>query len=114
MALTPRAEGNCPNAYAYAFDESSGTALWTCDSGLNADYTLTFCPVNSPLVPRRSTNAVINPSASGSSTPSGASGSGATVSPSDAARPGNDATRQTLALPWLCAVGVIILGLVAF
>ncbi|KAL5514561.1 hypothetical protein ACEPAG_1877 [Sanghuangporus baumii] len=35
---------NCPNAYAYAFDESSGTALWTCDSGLNADYTLTFCP----------------------------------------------------------------------
>ena len=38
------AEGNCPNAYAYAFDESSGTALWTCDSGLNADYTLTFCP----------------------------------------------------------------------
>ncbi|KAL4242727.1 Thaumatin family protein [Abortiporus biennis] len=37
-------KGNCPNAYAYAFDESSGTALWTCDSGLNADYTLTFCP----------------------------------------------------------------------
>lgn len=37
-------EGNCPNAYAYAYDESSGTALWTCDSSLNADYTLTFCP----------------------------------------------------------------------
>ncbi|CAL1710247.1 unnamed protein product [Somion occarium] len=37
-------KGNCPNAYAYAFDESSGTALWTCDSNLNADYTLTFCP----------------------------------------------------------------------
>ncbi|EDR10333.1 thaumatin-like protein [Laccaria bicolor S238N-H82] len=37
-------KGNCPNAYAYAFDESSGTALWTCNSGLNADYTLTFCP----------------------------------------------------------------------
>jgi hypothetical protein len=37
-------KGNCPNAYAYAFDESSGTALWTCDSGLNANYTLTFCP----------------------------------------------------------------------
>ncbi|THH05786.1 hypothetical protein EW145_g4547 [Phellinidium pouzarii] len=35
---------NCPDAYAYAYDESSGTALWTCDSGLNADYTLTFCP----------------------------------------------------------------------
>ncbi|KAH9846701.1 thaumatin family-domain-containing protein [Lenzites betulinus] len=37
-------KGTCPNSYAYAFDESSGTALWTCDSGLNADYTLTFCP----------------------------------------------------------------------
>lgn len=37
-------KGNCPNAYAYAFDESSGTALWTCDSNLNVDYTLTFCP----------------------------------------------------------------------
>ncbi|KIJ56338.1 hypothetical protein M422DRAFT_57689 [Sphaerobolus stellatus SS14] len=37
-------KGNCPNAYAYAFDESSGTALWTCDSSKQADYTLTFCP----------------------------------------------------------------------
>ncbi|KAF8878090.1 thaumatin-like protein [Infundibulicybe gibba] len=37
-------KSNCPNSYAYAFDESSGTALWTCDSGLAADYTLTFCP----------------------------------------------------------------------
>ncbi|KAI0772744.1 Osmotin thaumatin-like protein [Trametes elegans] len=37
-------KGNCPNAYAYAYDESSGTALWTCDSGLQADYTVTFCP----------------------------------------------------------------------
>ncbi|OJT05467.1 Pathogenesis-related protein 5 [Trametes pubescens] len=35
---------NCPNSYAYAFDESSGTALFTCDSALQADYTLTFCP----------------------------------------------------------------------
>ncbi|KZT04937.1 thaumatin-like protein [Laetiporus sulphureus 93-53] len=35
---------NCPDAYAYAYDESSGTALWTCDASLNADYTLTFCP----------------------------------------------------------------------
>ncbi|KII90580.1 hypothetical protein PLICRDRAFT_538201 [Plicaturopsis crispa FD-325 SS-3] len=34
----------CPNAYAYAYDESSGTALWQCDSGKNADYTVTFCP----------------------------------------------------------------------
>jgi len=36
-------KGNCPDAYAYAFDESSGTALFTCNAGLNADYTLTFC-----------------------------------------------------------------------
>ncbi|KAI0661525.1 Osmotin thaumatin-like protein [Cubamyces menziesii] len=35
---------NCPNSYAYAYDESSGTALWTCDSSLAADYTITFCP----------------------------------------------------------------------
>ena len=37
-------EGNCPNAYAYAYDEQSGTALWTCDSNKRADYTITFCP----------------------------------------------------------------------
>ena len=39
-------EDGCPNSYAYAYDESSGTALWTCNSGLNADYTVTFCPPN--------------------------------------------------------------------
>ncbi|KAL5520920.1 hypothetical protein ACEPAF_2923 [Sanghuangporus sanghuang] len=37
-------KSRCPNSYVYAYDESSGTALWTCDSGLSADYTLTFCP----------------------------------------------------------------------
>ena len=37
-------KSNCPNSYAYAFDESSGTALWTCPTSLNADYTVTFCP----------------------------------------------------------------------
>jgi hypothetical protein len=31
----------CPDSYAYAYDESSGSALWTCDSGLNTDYVLT-------------------------------------------------------------------------
>ncbi|KAI5116716.1 hypothetical protein M0805_000825 [Coniferiporia weirii] len=35
---------SCPDAYAYAYDESSGTALWTCSASLNADYTVTFCP----------------------------------------------------------------------
>ena len=37
-----KSEDNCPNSYAYAYDESSGTALWTCDKA--ADYTITFCP----------------------------------------------------------------------
>ncbi|EPT01966.1 hypothetical protein FOMPIDRAFT_1023010 [Fomitopsis schrenkii] len=35
---------NCPNSYAYAYDESSGTALWTCPASKGADYTITFCP----------------------------------------------------------------------
>ncbi|KAF9525250.1 thaumatin-like protein [Crepidotus variabilis] len=35
---------NCPNAYAFAYDESSGTALFACSSTLLADFTLTFCP----------------------------------------------------------------------
>ncbi|KAF7368326.1 Thaumatin-like protein [Mycena venus] len=35
---------NCKDAYAYAYDESSGTALWTCPSDRNAAYTITFCP----------------------------------------------------------------------
>ncbi|EIM84101.1 Osmotin thaumatin-like protein [Stereum hirsutum FP-91666 SS1] len=37
-------KGSCPDAYAYAYDESSGTALWTCPSATAADYTITFCP----------------------------------------------------------------------
>lgn len=37
-------EGNCPNAYAFAYDEPSGTALWTCPTSKNAAYTITFCP----------------------------------------------------------------------
>jgi hypothetical protein len=45
QTLTPRpSEDNCPNAYAYAYDESSGTALWTCPTSKNAAYTITFCP----------------------------------------------------------------------
>ncbi|KAJ3872331.1 thaumatin family-domain-containing protein [Lentinula edodes] len=34
----------CPNSYVYAYDESSGTALWTCPDSTSPDYTLTFCP----------------------------------------------------------------------
>ncbi|KAJ7483627.1 thaumatin-like protein [Mycena latifolia] len=37
-------KGSCPNAYAYAFDEPSGTAVWRCSSSLNPVYTVTFCP----------------------------------------------------------------------
>ncbi|CUA72690.1 Pathogenesis-related protein 5 [Rhizoctonia solani] len=37
-------KSNCPSSYVYAYDESSGTALFTCPSSLNADYQLTFCP----------------------------------------------------------------------
>ncbi|EKM51955.1 uncharacterized protein PHACADRAFT_212566 [Phanerochaete carnosa HHB-10118-sp] len=39
-------KSNCPNSYAYAFDENSGTALWKCNSALNANYQVTFCPAN--------------------------------------------------------------------
>ncbi|GAA6025634.1 hypothetical protein JCM11491_007152 [Sporobolomyces phaffii] len=34
----------CPDAYAYAYDESSKSALWTCPASKKADYTVTFCP----------------------------------------------------------------------
>ncbi|KAH9931506.1 thaumatin-like protein [Fomitopsis serialis] len=45
-------KSNCPNSYAYAYDESSGTALWTCASNLGADYTITFCPSSSTTTKR--------------------------------------------------------------
>lgn len=35
---------NCPRSYAYAYDEPSGTALFTCPTSNHADYTITFCP----------------------------------------------------------------------
>jgi len=35
-------KSGCPNSYVYAYDESSGTALWTCNA--KPDYTVTFCP----------------------------------------------------------------------
>ncbi|BGP23588.1 hypothetical protein JCM10295v2_002487 [Rhodotorula toruloides] len=36
---------SCPYSYVYAFDESSGTALFTCSK--RADYVITFCPDSS-------------------------------------------------------------------
>ncbi|KAJ6502908.1 thaumatin-like protein [Mycena vitilis] len=37
-------KNTCPDSYAYAFDEPSGTALYHCASNLAADYTIEFCP----------------------------------------------------------------------
>ncbi|KAG8723651.1 hypothetical protein FRC09_002313 [Ceratobasidium sp. 395] len=37
----------CPRSYVYAYDESSKTALWTCEASKKANYTLTFCPAPS-------------------------------------------------------------------
>lgn len=37
-------KSQCPDSYVYAYDESSGTALFTCPSNKLANYTLTFCP----------------------------------------------------------------------
>ncbi|PIL28932.1 hypothetical protein GSI_08979 [Ganoderma sinense ZZ0214-1] len=56
-------KGNCPDAYAYAYDESSGTALLICNAGIGADYTLTFCPPSGT-----SSNAASGSAAVGSGT----------------------------------------------
>lgn len=37
-------KSRCPNSYVYAYDESSGTALWTCPASKKPNYTITFCP----------------------------------------------------------------------
>ncbi|KAI9453213.1 thaumatin-like protein [Lactarius psammicola] len=37
-------KSNCPNTYVYAYDESSGDAIFSCPSSSRADYTITFCP----------------------------------------------------------------------
>ncbi|BGP06868.1 hypothetical protein JCM10049v2_002696 [Rhodotorula toruloides] len=36
---------SCPYSYVYAYDESSGTALFTCEK--RVDYVITFCPDSS-------------------------------------------------------------------
>ncbi|KAI0765661.1 Osmotin thaumatin-like protein [Trametes elegans] len=35
-------KSNCPNAYAYAYDDA--TSLFHCNAAQNPDYTVTFCP----------------------------------------------------------------------
>ncbi|KAI0741288.1 thaumatin-like protein [Daedaleopsis nitida] len=37
-------KSQCKNSYVYAFDEPSGTALFSCDASKHADYTITLCP----------------------------------------------------------------------
>lgn len=55
-------KGYCPNAYAYPYDESSGTALWTCPSSNLANYTLTFCPQSNLAEPSVSAPSVVTTS----------------------------------------------------
>ncbi|KAI0250732.1 hypothetical protein BJV78DRAFT_531976 [Lactifluus subvellereus] len=56
IAVQPVTEGNCPNAYPYAFGVRCGTALWTCGSALHNDHRPTFCPcflsLSSPFLPQ--------------------------------------------------------------
>ncbi|KAI0922718.1 hypothetical protein AcV5_009615 [Taiwanofungus camphoratus] len=97
-------KGNCPDTYAYAYDESSGTALWTCNSGLNADYTLTFCPSNATT-----SSSSVGPSATLSSKPSAASSSSSSASSGRALSlfawgPSGSASSSILfALGWIAA-----------
>jgi len=37
-------KGHCPNSYVYAYDEASGSALFTCAADKRPDYTIVFCP----------------------------------------------------------------------
>nr|KIR46999.1 hypothetical protein I312_03895 [Cryptococcus bacillisporus CA1280] len=41
-------KNNCNTSYAYAYDEKSGAALWTCSC--SPDYTIEFCPAGSNYV----------------------------------------------------------------
>ncbi|KAJ7065528.1 Osmotin thaumatin-like protein [Mycena amicta] len=50
-------KSRCPNAYAYAYDESSGTALWYCSSDKKADYTVEFCPPQGSPPPRNGSDS---------------------------------------------------------
>jgi len=55
-------KGYCPNSYAYPYDESSGTALWTCASSNLANYTLTFCPPSDGAEPSVSSSSAVSSS----------------------------------------------------
>ncbi|EKM54454.1 uncharacterized protein PHACADRAFT_97058, partial [Phanerochaete carnosa HHB-10118-sp] len=37
-------KGNCPDAYVFPYDESSGTAVWVCTPSIAANYQVAFCP----------------------------------------------------------------------
>ncbi|KAH7098405.1 Osmotin, thaumatin-like protein [Auriculariales sp. MPI-PUGE-AT-0066] len=56
-------KGACPNSYAFALDEASGTAMWACDTNTAGvpDYSIVFCPAGddgngAPAAPEVSTS----------------------------------------------------------
>ncbi|GJJ13035.1 hypothetical protein Clacol_007284 [Clathrus columnatus] len=92
-------QNKCRNSYVYAYDESSGTALWACDVSKKADYTLTFCPQNlinivrdGDGLPPINSSMVVTPSVSPSETPASAplstnSNSSPTITPASISSP---------------------------
>ncbi|WVQ79506.1 hypothetical protein IAT38_001605 [Cryptococcus sp. DSM 104549] len=53
---------NCNTSYAYAYDEKSKTALWTCPG--RPDYTIEFCPAGSDYVgAKEASNAYVDATA---------------------------------------------------
>ncbi|GAA6008576.1 hypothetical protein JCM10207_007164 [Rhodosporidiobolus poonsookiae] len=72
---------NCPIAYAYAYDESSETALFTCTD--RVDYTITFCPTSdlfSTTATLQNGTVVTQGQDMGTAAPGTATGGGATGS----------------------------------
>ncbi|KAK7680363.1 hypothetical protein QCA50_016603 [Cerrena zonata] len=106
-------KGNCPNSYAYAFDESSNTALFTCDSNLNVDYTLTFCPSTNGTDPVPSAQSTIfsSPTVAVANTPTSASSVTSSASVQGALQSTTQSGGSTLCpLYWLGMLSTIFMG----
>jgi len=106
-------KNNCLDSYAYAFDEGSGTALWTCNSSLSSDYRVTFCPPpygGQAPAPISAVPASLIPTAT--TTPSSSSHKGTSSSASGSSSPGFKS--GALALPRIpMAPGAVsVLGVV--
>ncbi|BGP14801.1 hypothetical protein JCM10213v2_002756 [Rhodosporidiobolus nylandii] len=91
-------KNQCPIAYAYAYDESSGTALFTCTGG-TANYQITFCPgpeyySTTALLPNGST---ITQGADFSTVPAGTATGGGLVSAGNVAGTGGSGGGTTAA-----------------